>query len=153
MTWTLLTHLYKSFARSSSVGKDTAIQVTLGLMALALIGYSLALGFGLEKIIINTLKQKDAITFLNRLMIYYFLGGFVTRYFLQSLPAIDARPYLHLPISRNKLANFLISKSLIHIVNISVFLLFTPFAFGIVAETYGIAQAWTWLLSDRKSVV
>lgn len=147
MTWTFLSHLYKSFARSSSVGKDTAIQIMLGFIVVALVGYSLALGFALEKIIINTLKQKDAINFLNGLLIYYFLGGFITRYFLQSLPALEAQPYLHLPIPRSKIVNFLIGKSLVHVINISVFLLFTPFALGVVAETYGIAQAWVWLLS------
>lgn len=133
--------------RSSSVGKDTAVQITLGLIVLALVVYSLMFGFALEKIILNTLEQKDAITFLNGLLIYYLLGGFITRYFLQSLPAVDAQPYLHLPISRSKIANFLVGKSLIHIINISVFLLFTPFAFSAVAEMYGIAQAWVWLLS------
>lgn len=114
---------------------------------LALGGYSLALGFALEKIITDTLKQKDAITFLNGLLIYYLLGGFITRYFLQNLPAIDVQPYLHLPISRSKIANFLVGKSLVHVINISVFLLFTPFAFGAVAGKYGMTIAWTWILS------
>jgi hypothetical protein len=119
----------------------------LGLIVLVLVGYSLAFGFALEKIIINTLKQKNAITFLNGLLIYYLLGGFITRYFLQSLPTVDAQPYLHLPISRSKIANFLVGKSLIHIINVSVFLLFAPFAFSAVAGEYGVAQAWVWLLS------
>lgn len=119
----------------------------LGFVVVALVGYSLALGFALEKIIINILKQKDAITFLNGLLIYYFVGGLITRYFLQSLPSIDAQPYLHLPVPRSKIANFLICKSLVHIINVSVFLLFTPFAFSAIARIYGIAQGWAWLLS------
>jgi hypothetical protein len=144
---TFLSHLYKSFVRSSSVRRDTAVQIALGFIVIALVGYALALGFALEKIIINALKQKNAITFLNGLLIYYFLGGFITRYFLQSLPALEAQPYLHLPIRRSKIVNFLISRSLVHIINISVFLLFTPFASGAIARAYGVAHAWTWLLS------
>lgn len=147
MTWTFLSHLYKSFSRSSSVGKDTAVQIVLGIIVAALVGYSLILGLALEKIIINTLKQNDAITFLNGVLIYYFIAGFITRYFVQSLPALDAQPYLHLPIPRSKIANFLVGKSLVHIINISVFLLFSPFAFGAIARMYGMGHAWAWLLS------
>ncbi|MEJ7644993.1 MAG: DUF5687 family protein [Chryseolinea sp.] len=146
LTSTFLSHLYKGFTRSSSVGKDTAVQIMLGFIVVVLVGYSLALGFALEKIILNTLKQRDAVTFLNGLLLYYLLGGFITRYFLQNLPTIDAQPYLHLPISRSKIANFLICKSLVHITNISTFLLFTPFALSAVAEKHGMSQAWAWLL-------
>lgn len=147
MTWTFLLHLYKSFTRSSSVGKDAAVQIILGFVVIALVGYSLALGFALEKIIINALKHQDAIAFLNQLLIYYFIGGFITRYFVQSLPALDVQPYLHLPIPRSRISNFLLCKSLIHPINISVFLLFTPFAFGAVARVHGTEHAWVWLLS------
>lgn len=119
----------------------------LGFIVAALVGYSLAVGFALEKIILLALKQKDAVEFLNGLLIYYVLGGFIMRYILQSLPTVDAQPYLHLPISRSKIANFLVGKSLVHVINISVFLLFTPFAFSAVAGKYGVAQGCTWLLS------
>lgn len=85
--------------------------------------------------------------FLNGLLIYYFIGGFVTRYFLQSLPTLDVQPYLHLPIPRSKIVNFLLGKSLIHVINIFIFFLFTPFALTVVTREYGILQAWVWLLS------
>ena len=74
------------------------MQIMLGFIVLAMVGYSLALGIALEKIIINTLKQTDTIGFLNEMLLYYFIGGFMTRYLVQSLPVIDAQPYLHLPI-------------------------------------------------------
>ena len=147
MIITFLSHIYKNFFRSSSVGKDIAIQIMLGFIVVSLVGYSLAVGFALENIIVNTLKQKDAIAFLNGLLIYYFIGGFITRYFIQSLPALDVQPYLHLPIPRSKIVNFLLGKSLIHVLNIFVFLVFTPFALTAIAREYGIAQTCVWLLS------
>lgn len=147
MIATFISHLFKSFFRSSSVGKDLAIQIVLGFIALALGAYSLSLGFALEKIIVNMLKQSDAIAFLNGLLIYYFIGGFITRYFIQSLPALDVQPYLHLPVPRSKVINFLLGKSLIHIINVFVFLLFTPFALTAIARDHGIVQALIWLLS------
>jgi hypothetical protein len=147
LTRILLSHLFKGYARSSSVGKDITLQIVLGFIVVALMGYSLVLGFALERIIVNTLKQQDAIAFLNGLLLYYSLGEFITRYFWQSFPAIDARPYLHLPIPRSSIANFLIEKSFVHLINILVFVLFMPFAFGPVADVYGIGHAWAWLLS------
>jgi hypothetical protein len=147
LTWTFITHLYKSFSRSSSAGKDTALQVMLGFIIVVLAGYCLMLGFALEKIITHTLGKTDAIGFLNSVLIYFFLHGFFMRYFFQALPTLHAQPYLHLPISKSKIAHFLACKSLVHVINLSVFLIFTPFAFGAIATAYGVSHAWTWLLS------
>jgi hypothetical protein len=147
LTRIFLSHLYKSFTRSSSAGRDTALQIALGFIAVALIAYALILGFALERIITNTLKQADPITFLNGFLIYYLIGEFITRYFFQSLPALDVRPYLHLPVPRSRIANFLVGRSLVFIMNIFVFLLFVPFAVGPIADAYGSGQAWVWLLS------
>lgn len=146
-TLTFLSLIGKRLFRSPSFGKDIAIQIILGFIAIAIVGYSLALGFVLEKLIVSTLKQNDAITFLNSILVYYFFGEFIIRYFVQSLPALDVQPFFHLPIRRGKIANFLLGLSLIHVTNILVFLLFSSFAFSSVAHKYGIQQAGIWLLS------
>lgn len=127
--------------------KDTVIQVFLAIIVVVLAGYTIAFGFALENIITQTLGQPNPVVFLNGFLLYYFIGGFVTRYLLQSLPVLDAQPYLHLPIPRKMIGNFLIGKSLIHIINISVFFIFTPFAFGAVEGKYGTGPAWSWLIS------
>jgi hypothetical protein len=147
MIATFLSHTSKRFFRSSSVGKEIATRIILGLLALMLVGYSLALGFFLEKIIADGLKQNNPIVFLNGLLIYYFISEFVMRYFLQSLPVLDAQPYLHLPIARSRIVHFLLGRSLLHIANVFVFLLFTPFALNAVANVYGFPQALVWLFS------
>lgn len=147
MTRILISHLYKSFTRSSSVGKDTVIQVVLVFIVIVLLGYTLALGFSLEQIITSTFRQPEPVAFINRFLIYFFIGGFMSRYLLQNPPVLVAQPYLHLPIARTRIAHFLIGKSLLHILNISVFLLFAPFAFNTISLKFGEVAAWTWLLS------
>src|SRR5690606_16779605 len=87
------------------------------------------------------------ITFLNGLLIYYFVGEFITRYFIQNLPALDVQPYMHLPIPRGKITHFLLGKSLVHVANIFVVVLFTPFAMNVVAKEFGTNQAMIWLFS------
>jgi len=110
-------------------------------------GYTLALGFSLKTIFVDVLKQNNPVGFLNGLLFYFFLTGFVMRYFLQSLPVLDAQPYLHLPIARSRIVHFLLGRSLVHIANVFIFLLFTPFAMTVIAKAYGVSHAWVWLLS------
>jgi hypothetical protein len=147
LVYTLLFLIVKRFLRSPAVGKNSTIQIILGLIAIAVIGYFLVLGFALEPLIVNTLKQNNAVVFLNGLLVYYFITEFIIRFFIQSLPTITVQPLLHLPIKRGKLATFFLGLSLIQITNIFVFLLFSPFAFGVVSHQFGITQAWIWLLS------
>ena len=135
MITTFLSHTTKRLLRSSSAGKELATKTTLGIIMLILAGYTLALGFSLKTILVDVLKQDNPIGFLNGLLFYFFLTGFVTRYFLQSLPVLDAQPYLHLPIARNRIVHFLLGRSLVHIANIYIFLLFTPFAMTVTVTT------------------
>jgi hypothetical protein len=123
------------------------MQIAVGLIALVVLGYSLALAFALERIIVTGLKQTEPIVFLDGLLIYYFLGEFLTRYFMQRLPVLRVQPYLHLPIARSKIINFMLCRSVIHVANLFVFILFTPFALTVVANAYGMPKAWAWLLS------
>lgn len=147
ITFTFLSFIVKRFFRSPSFGKDIAIQIILGFIAIAVVGYSLILGFALEKLIINSLKQPNTVAFLNGLLVYYFIGEFIIRYFIQSLPTLDVQPFLHLPIKRSRIVNFFLGISLIQLINVFVFLLFSQFAFSAVAHGYEIKQAWIWLLS------
>jgi hypothetical protein len=147
MIATFLSHTSKRFFRSSSASKEIVTKILVGLFALMMLAYSVALGVLLEKIIVNGLKQADPVLFLNGLLIYYFIIEFVMRYFLQNLPVLDAQPYLHLPIARSRIVHFMLGRSLVHIANLFVFLLFTAFALSAVAKAYNLSHAWVWLLS------
>src|SRR6478609_596813 len=144
---TFLSLIVKRFLRSPSFGKDITIQIILGLIAVSSVGYFIILGFALEKIIINVLQQNNAIAFLNGLLAYYFIGEFILRYFVQSLPVLDVQPFLHLPIKRSRIVNAFLGISLLHVMTFFVFILFSAFALSAVARGYGIKQACLWLLS------
>ena len=141
MVTTLLDHGWKKFTRSSSFNKDAATSVFLGIMALMMVGYSLAFGFALNTIITKALDQSDSFLFVNMLLLYYFVLEFVMRYMIQNLPVIDIQPYLHLPIKRSGIMHFLLIKSLVHVMNFLVLLLFMPFAFTVVAGKFGLGGA------------
>lgn len=142
-----LSHTYKRFTRSVSFEKELAKGIFMGLLALMVIAYSLALGFALDGIIKNTLHEADSLSVVNKLLLYYFVAEFVMRYFMQNVPVLDVQPYLHLPIRRSNIAHYLLSKSLFHVFNASVLLIFTPFALTVVASKWGMASALSWLAS------
>jgi hypothetical protein len=147
ITFTFLFLIVKRFFRSPSFGKDITFQIILGFIAVAAVGYFLILGFALEKTIINTLKQTNAVAFLNEFLVYYFIGEFIIRYFVQSLPTLDVQPFLHLPVKRSRIVNSFLGISLLQVVTIFVFILFGQFAWSVVAHGYGAQQAWIWMLS------
>ncbi|MCU0418523.1 MAG: DUF5687 family protein [Cyclobacteriaceae bacterium] len=144
MITTLLSHEWKRLARSASAGKELATTVLLGLVALMMLTYALMVGFFLDTLITQGLGQPDSFAFLNRFLIYYFFFEFVMRYFVQSVPALDAQPYLHLPIRRSTLIHYLLGKSLVHVFNVLVLLLFGPFALTTVWSRFGAGVALSW---------
>lgn len=147
MVSTLLSHGWKKFTRSASFNKEVATTVFLGIMALMMVIYSLAFGFALNAIITDGLGQSDSFTFLNMLLLYYFVVEFVMRYMIQNVPVLDIQPYLHLPIRRSGIMHFLLIKSLAHVLNVMVLLLFMPFAFTVVTGKFGFGAGMSWLLS------
>ncbi len=147
MVSTLLSHGWKKFTRSPAFTKEITASIFLGLMAVMMVGYTLGLGFGLNAIITKVLNKPDSFTFLNMLLLYYFVVEFVMRYMIQNVPVLDIQPYLHLPIKRSRIMHFLLVKSLVHVMNFMALLLFIPFAFTVVAKKFGTAGAWSWLLS------
>jgi len=147
MVATLLSHSWKKLKRSVSFTKELATSIFLSFFALMVVGYSLALGFALDSIITKGLYQQDSFQFLNSLLVYYFGFEFMMRYFMQNLPVLDVQPYLHLPMKRSRIVHYLLIKSLVHVLNSSVFLLFAPFALTVVAQRFGTAAGWSWLIS------
>ncbi len=145
MVSTLLSHSWKKFVRSVAFEKELATNIFLGLIAIIVFGYAIAMGFALEGIVTNGLKQPDSVRFVNSLLLYYFWFEFMLRYFMQSTPALEVQPYLHLPISRKYLVHYLLVKSVLHLLNFLSLVLFAPFAFTSVTQSG--ASPWVWLLS------
>ncbi|MEX2595547.1 MAG: DUF5687 family protein, partial [Salibacteraceae bacterium] len=83
---------------------------------------------------------------LNRFLMYYFFFDFIIRYFMQKLPAMVVQPYLHLPIQKSSLVNYLLLKTIWSPFNILHFLIFVPFFFE-VFENLEFFSALGWVLA------
>src|SRR5688500_18104689 len=122
----LLAHSWKKYTRSFSFSKAAATMIFTGLMGLLMSLYAIALGYSLDLIIVNGLKQSDSIHFLNGLLLYYFGFEFILRYLMQNLPVLDIQPYLHLPMKKSNMVHYLLIRSLLHLINLLIFFLFAP---------------------------
>ncbi|WP_143962198.1 DUF5687 family protein [Litoribacter populi] len=131
-------------SRSSSFGRSLAVALFLGLVGLLLLSYVFLLGISLPYLLNNFFEGEESVTVLNRYLIYFFLFEIIYRYFIQSLPVLDLENWLHHPVKKRFIINFLLGKSFVSPLNIIVILLFLPITVMEIAPTYGTVQAFQW---------
>jgi len=137
-------HQWKQSTRSSIWQKNVALNIVIGFFMLIMMLYVLLLGVMLDRVLEDVVKDANADITLSKIIIYYFLFTFLMRFFLQSLPAMEIIPYLHLRIKRSTIAWFMQFKSLTSFFNFIPFLLFLPFALGYMTEEFSGFQAFIW---------
>src|SRR5690606_19027475 len=133
--------------RSTSYARSLLIGVFLFFLGILLLSYVLLLGWLLKQIIVEGLGQEDAILFLNKSLIFFFLFEIIYRYFVQELPVLDLESLLHLPIPKSGIMHYLLIRSFISPLTLIPILLFTPFAVTEIAEVEGTRAAVFWLSS------
>lgn len=146
LKWFII-HQWKSARRSSIWQKNLVLNIFIGSLLIILLSYLVILGVFLDKILLEVVQDQDPENVLSGMLIYYFLFTFMMRFFLQSIPAIQAVPYLHLPVKRNTLARFLTLKSLSSFFNWIPVFLFLPFTLNWMIAFYGLASSLLWFTS------
>lgn len=141
--WFIL-HQWKSARRSSIWQKNLALNIFIGFLLLVLLSYVILFGVFLDKILLESIRSRDPENVLSGALIYYFIIVFIIRFFMQPIPAIQALPYLHLPVKRSSLAHFLTLSSITNFFNWVPILLFLPFTIKWVAEFHGLAASLVW---------
>lgn len=140
MNRAFLQHQWIAFWRSKNTGKSMAISIVLGLTLLYFFANLLILSFFLDKILEKVIPGREAIDSFNGLLLYYFLADLLMRFQLQELPTLKVKPYLTLPVERNKIVNYLSFTSLWTGFSLSPFLLTIPFLLKVlVFAGYGSA--------------
>jgi hypothetical protein len=144
---------WKEKWRSSIWHRQFLVNAFLVLTFLYLAGNLLFIGVVLDDILMKI--SVEGITYqnypnawvlmrLNRYLLYYFFFDFMIRYFMQKLPALAIQPYMHLPIKRSKLVNFMLIKSLGSGFNILHLLLLGPFTIEVFENLpFSAALGWT----------
>ncbi|WP_144607317.1 DUF5687 family protein [Algoriphagus algorifonticola] len=118
--------------RSTSFAKSVLTNIFLGFIVLLLLLYVLGAGLLLKVIIEKLAEGQDPLTVLNSYLIYFFLGEFMYRYFIQQLPVVELESLLHLPIGKSKIMHILLLRSFISPINAIALLLFLPFGVQVI---------------------
>lgn len=138
----------KAFFRSASVGKSIALKVFLGFVALYFLLSFLVLGFALYPLLLESFPNQKPIEIVNNAVIFWLVGDLIFRFFMQSLPVMNIKPLLILPIKREKVIHFVLLKSLISIYNFFPLLVILPFGItAIIKENGNATPVLIWMLT------
>lgn len=138
---------WKQFRRSSFFEKGLAIKILMILGALYFGGLAILLGVGIFFIFKKAVPDQDPFTLINNYMIYWVLGDFALRYFMQQLPVMNIKPMLLLPVKRQSVIQFLLLKTSFSFFNILPLLFFIPLSIVLMVQGYHSIFVFIWFIS------
>ena len=141
----LISHQWKQSTRSAYFEKGIMIRIFLGIMFLYLAINLFIIGLFVGKIIQGAFPDDDPVWAFSIILFYYFLADILIRFFLQPLPVLGIVPYLHLPVKRSGLFNFLLLKSGLSLFNYLPLLILLPFTLKSVLPVSGGSASLLWL--------
>lgn len=133
--------------RSVSLGRSLIGGIVLAILGFIILFNILVLGAGLPGLLEKITGRSDVTVVLNIILVFFFLMEMMYRFFLQKISAIDLENFLHLPIGRPKIINYLFFRSFLSPFNLVVILLFAPFYLLEVGPEYGFGWGFCWLLT------
>jgi len=138
----------KSFLRSASVGKSIALKLFLGFIAFYFILSFLVLGIALYPLLHESFLNQKPIQIVNNAVIFWLAIELIFRFFMQSLPVMNIKPLLILPIKREKVIHYVLLKSVFSIYNLFPLLVILPFGITtIIKGNVDTAAVLVWMFT------
>lgn len=141
----LFSHQVKSVVRHRSWDKKVATNIFLVILFSLVLLNILALGFAIDDILKTFYPNEDPVICFAGFILFYALIDFILRLMLQEVPALAINPYLLLPIRRNRLIHYLLTKSLWSFFPIIPLLVVIPFGVKILAGHYPMVHIIIWI--------
>ena len=139
---------YKSFFRSASLGKSLGLKVLLIFLAIYFSAAFLMFGIGLYPLIQKFFPGEDPLQLVNRFVLLWLVFELGMRFMLQTLPVLDIKPLLNLPVGRRKAVNYVLVKAMYSFFNFLPLFIVIPF--GIFCIYKGQYNTWGilgWMLA------
>ena len=109
----------------------------MAFLALYFSAMFLFLGIALFPMLKEIFPDADPLRVVNGFILAYFSFELLFRFLLQTLPVIDIKSLMILPVKKSKVVNFVLVKSLFSFFNFLPLLLIVPFGlFCIIREDY-----------------
>jgi len=136
---------WKQYFRSPYWQKSIGIKILMGFFALYFIAVFTLMGIGLYPGLKKLFPDQDPLTIVNQFIFYWVLGDLMMRFFLQKLPIMSVKPLLVLPVKRNKIVNYVLTKSVVSFFNFLPLFAVVPFGVTLIVKGYDASMAWTWM--------
>lgn len=137
----------KAFFRSASVGKSIGLKILMGFLVVYFLLAFLVFGIALYPMLAETFPAQKPLAIVNSFVIFWLAIELVFRFFMQSLPVMNIKPLLVLPIKKESVIHFVLLKSLISIYNIFPLLVIIPFGiFNFIKGNDGTWNMIIWML-------
>jgi len=138
---------WKSFFRSSSLGKSLGVKIFMGFVALYFMGSLAFLGASGFFILQNQFPDSDPVFVLSQFLVFWVLGEIFLRYFMQKLPVMDIKPFLALPIKKSSITHYILARSAVSFYNFLALFFFVPFCIVLLVQGYPVMNVLAWLVS------
>lgn len=138
----------KAFFRSASVGKSIGLKILMGFLVAYFLLVFLVVGIALYPLLAKSFPDQKPLAIVNSFVIFWLAFELVLRFFMQSLPVMNIKPLLILPIKKRTVIHFVLLKSLTSIYNIFPLLVIIPFGiFNIIEGNYNPLNMVVWMLT------
>ncbi|MCF4100665.1 DUF5687 family protein [Gillisia sp. M10.2A] len=138
----------KSFFRSASFGKSIGLKILMGFLGLYFTAMFLLFGVGLYSLIKEYFPNEIPIFLANRFVLIWLVLELGYRFMLQTLPVLNIKPLLILPVKKRKVVNFVLIKSLYSFFNFLPLLIIIPFGlFNIYKNEFETLPVLAWMLA------
>lgn len=137
---------WKAFVRSASFKANLFMKILMVFGAIWMIASFAILGFGAYYIIEENLGL-EPFEAVNKVVIYYMIFDLILRYFFQTMPIINIKPLMYLPIGKKAIVNFAMSKTVLSFFNVLHAFFFIPFSIVLIIEGFSVLQVMAWYLA------
>jgi len=138
---------WKSFFRSSSLGKSLGMKLLMGFFGLYMLISVFAAGGSMYFILEKAFPDVDPLLMVSRYMLFWILAELFLRYFMQKLPVMDIKPFLTIPVTKNSITHYVLGRSAVSFYNIISLFFFLPFAVVLIVKGYPTSNVLLWVAS------
>lgn len=138
---------WKSFFRSASMGKSIGLKILMGFLGIYFTLIFLLFGIGLYPLVEEYYPGEVPLQVVNSFVLLWLLAELAYRFFLQTLPVLDIKPLLILPIKKDKIIDFVLIKSMLSFFNFLPLLIIIPFGiFNIYKDQFTTGPVIAWMI-------
>ena len=135
---------WKSFFRSSNLGKSLGVKILMGFFGVYMLVTLAGLGAGMYFILKKIFPDQSPMWSISQYVIYWALIELFLRYFMQKLPVMDIKPFLTTPVKKSTIAHYILGRSAASIYNLLTLFFILPFAIVLLVQGYPALNVVLW---------